>query len=323
LTYWVNDFNVSDSIIQWNDSYGDDYYWNWGNWGGNSHEMLYYYTWGTLDHCLINERSAQFYNWVDIHNAWGGSVSYVDCVINQDAAVEQRCIWLAGEVGPPYDPSQIWDRGAGAPGLNHNDSWHDYILDLDGDGIADGDYHLTGDSPAIDAGAGIVPATDIDGDDRTAAPDIGADEAAPSCEAVVSVPAYGYESYLGAYVVVLDGSASVGGTFAWSQVSGAVVSIDDASSAIASYNAPFGQPELTPAEATIVVELSVDAGCATAQGTTYIRLPGDAGGNDQLDLVDLILYRQGDASADFNGDGAVNADDLTIYRSAVADGRGR
>jgi large repetitive protein len=48
----------------------------------------------------------------------------------------------------------------------------------DGDpGALFGDYHILTGSDAHNAGSSTTPATDIDGDDRTVSPDIGADEA--------------------------------------------------------------------------------------------------------------------------------------------------
>jgi hypothetical protein len=47
----------------------------------------------------------------------------------------------------------------------------------DGDpGTLYGDYHILPNPLALNAGTSIIPATDIDNDDRTVDPDIGADE---------------------------------------------------------------------------------------------------------------------------------------------------
>jgi len=48
--------------------------------------------------------------------------------------------------------------------------------------------------------------------------------------------------------------------------------------------------------------------------TCYVRLPGDANGDDVVNAFDLALVRTAQPPADFNCDGAINAFDVAILR---------
>ena len=139
---------------------------------------------------------------------------------------------------------------------------------------------------------------------------------------------FGYESRdAGAYVCQLDGSASVNAsTYAWEQTAGVAVALDDPASVVPSFDAPQwdGTTELLLADAALAFRLTVNQGQTnedTDEVACYVRIPGDANGDDVVNAFDLALLRQLDAGADFNGDGGVNAFDLAILR--VSSGRRR
>ena len=133
--------------------------------------------------------------------------------------------------------------------------------------------------------------------------------------------AYGYESR-GAqpYVATLDGSGSVGAsTYLWEQVAGVGVAIRRADEAVADLDAPQwdGATELTKTEARLRFRLTINVGTPQQDSDEveiYIRIPGDANGDDVVNAFDIALLRVLDPSADFNGDTAVNAFDVSILR---------
>ena len=138
--------------------------------------------------------------------------------------------------------------------------------------------------------------------------------------AVAQCPAYGYESRgTSFYVVHLDGTGSVGATsYAWSQTGGISVALRNDDTATPDFDAPQwdGSTELTVAEATLGFELSINAGASTDTCEIYIRVPGDANGDNVVNAFDLAKLRQTDPSANFNGDLVVNAFDLAILRQS-------
>ena len=73
--------------------------------------------------------------------------------------------------------------------------------------------------------------------------------------------------------------------------------------------------EMTKTEARLQFRLTVNQGEPAEDSDeveVYIRIPGDASGNDSVGAEDVDLYAQGDPSADFNGDGLVDVNDLDI-----------
>jgi len=129
---------------------------------------------------------------------------------------------------------------------------------------------------------------------------------------------WGYESRGTAmYVMRLDGTQSIGATtYAWEQLAGEPVTMRDTSSVTAQFDAPQwdGSTELTPTQARLQFRLTVDEGVSTDDCEVYIRIPGDANGDDQVNAFDVALLRLFDPDADFNADGIVNAFDLAILR---------
>ena len=129
---------------------------------------------------------------------------------------------------------------------------------------------------------------------------------------------YGYESR-GAtkYICHLDGTGSVGATsYAWTQVSGAPVVLRNAGTATPDSDAPQwdGSTELTVAGATLEFQLSINGGASTDATQVYIRIPGDATGDNVVNAFDLARLRQQVPEADFTGDAVVNAFDLAVLR---------
>jgi len=64
--------------------------------------------------------------------------------------------------------------------------YNDVIPNNGAPGTMYGDYHILSTSAAYNAGASITPTTDIDGDNRTVSPDIGADETVVIAPAMIS-----------------------------------------------------------------------------------------------------------------------------------------
>ena len=197
------------------------------------------------------------------------------------------------------------------------------------------DYHLSETSPCIDyegSGSAYYPtvadvALDMDKQARPmnageGIPDIGADEfstlpAAPVADAACAP--YGYESESTPYVMMLDGTGSTGviDTYAWVQTAGETVTLRNAATAVADFDAP--QPvsgEFLAADCTLEFELTVSnaGGSPSASCSTYIRLPGDATGDNVINAFDLAKIRQAAPEANFNGDAVINAFDLAILR---------
>ena len=138
---------------------------------------------------------------------------------------------------------------------------------------------------------------------------------APVITAVADCPEYTYEGNN----VLLDGANSVGAsTYQWTQLAGTTVTINDAALAVANFDAPEwdGSTELTAAEASLEFELSVDGGASADTCACYVRIPGDATGDDIVNAFDLAKVRQQDPAANFNGDYVINAFDLAILRQA-------
>ena len=78
---------------------------------------------------------------------------------------------------------------------------------------------------------------------------------------------------------------------------------------------------MTRAEASLTFRLTINQG-QPAQSSddveVYIRIPGDANGDNVVNAFDLSKLRLLDPLADFNGDGVVNAFDLSILRLNAA-----
>ena len=132
----------------------------------------------------------------------------------------------------------------------------------------------------------------------------------------------GYESLPGApYEICLDGAGSVDATtFLWEQIGGTPVVLDDPTFVAPCFDAPLwdGSTELTAEEATLIFRLTVDkdtAGEDTDEVQGYVRLPGDANGDDTVNAFDIASVYRRDGGADFNGDGTVNAFDLRALRA--------
>ena len=197
---------------------------------------------------------------------------------------------------------------------------------------APNDMTQVGGAPSIDyAGVGIANAwvaavhgtgswvyhpTTVDKDDtaRDATPDAGAYEAGASGPtADAQCAAYAYEGN----DLDLDGTGSTGAsTYAWTQTGGAVGgAIADPTAALTSVPTPEwdGSTELTVAEASLEFTLAVDGG-DTDTCDCYVRIPGDANGDDTINAFDIARVRTLHAEADFNDDGSVNAFDLAILR---------
>ena len=132
---------------------------------------------------------------------------------------------------------------------------------------------------------------------------------------------FGYESLVGSpYVCPLNGTDSAGATtYSWAQTGGTTVTLRNASTATPDFDAPQwdGSTELTTAEASLGFRLTINQGKTgedSDECEVYIRIPGDATGDDDVNAFDLAKLRQLDPAADFNGDGPVNAFDLAILR---------
>jgi len=150
--------------------------------------------------------------------------------------------------------------------------------------------------------------------------DIGADEYMPPGTADAGPDSYGYESRgTEAYVAALDGSASTAYTYQWQQLGGIPVTLRNADTATPDFDAPQwdGSTELTIAEATLLMQLTVNEGSSSPSSDDtqlYVRIPGDSNGDDLVNAFDIALLRNLDPSADYTGDGVVNAFDLAVLR---------
>ena len=132
---------------------------------------------------------------------------------------------------------------------------------------------------------------------------------------------WAYESSpINEYVCVLDASRSVRVlTYRWRQIEGTPVVLRNAETAIADFDAP--QPgasnEFTRTEANLVFRLTINEGQIGERSDDvliYVRIPGDATGDDVVNAFDLARLRRYDIRADFTGDGYTNAFDLAILR---------
>ena len=132
---------------------------------------------------------------------------------------------------------------------------------------------------------------------------------------------YGYESRGGLiYTVYFDGMQSAGAdTFTWEQVAGVTVALRYAGTALPEFDAPQwdGSTELTRTQARLRFRLTINLGEVNEDSDeveVYIRIPGDATGDDIINAFDLAKLRQQNPAANFNGDLVVNAFDLAILR---------
>ena len=220
-------------------------------------------------------------------------------------------------VDPLFVDQGHWDDN-GTPN-NSDDFW------------VDGDFHLLPTSPCIDAGSFVADLLeDFDGDPRgfngSSEPrgdgsdfDMGADEYV--AEAYAGDDAYGYESRgTQTYQCQLNSAGSRGvSTYLWEQLSGIPVVLDNPASPSPTFSAPQwdGSTELTKTQATLTFRLTINQGEVTEytdEVAVYIRIPGDANGDDAVNAFDVALLRLSDPSADFNGDGFTNATDISILR---------
>ena len=140
-------------------------------------------------------------------------------------------------------------------------------------------------------------------------------------EADAGADRYVYESVAAqSHVVHLDGSASrKASAHSWEQVGGIAVALAGAGTTTPEFVAPQkadGQ-ELTRSEALLRFRLTINSGAFSQKSDeveVYIRVPGDANGDDAVNAFDLALLRQLDPAADFNDDSGVNAFDLAVLR---------
>ena len=224
------------------------------------------------------------------------------------------------DTDPQLAGAGYWDDN-GTPDAPGDDIW------------VQGDLHLQPVSPCVDAGsaaAGLF--TDYEGEPRpydlVAEPrgdgsdnDIGADEVVPRADAGQDFCAFEGSNFW-PYVVHLDGTGSIAAdTFAWAQEAGKSVDLRNADAPVADFDAPKwdGSTELTRTEATLRFRLTINAGEPGERSDEieiYIRIPGDATGDDLVNAFDLAKLRQGDPCADFTGDSFLNAFDLAILRQS-------
>ena len=122
------------------------------------------------------------------------------------------------------------------------------------------------------------------------------------------------------YVCQLNATHSVDAeTFLWLQAGGIPVVLDNPSSPTPIFDAPMwdGSTELTKTEAALQFNLTVNQSLPEEHSdeiVVYIRIPGDANGDDLVNAFDVAKMRQVSPDADFNGDGRVNAFDVSILR---------
>ena len=267
--------------------------------------------------------------------SWAYYAGYAECRYGKSDVTGQSGIgpgnWLSygGDYGGNPDEGDNFETNPATPHFVAPGVWTDPNTtpgDLTDDFFLVGDYHLAPGSPAIDTGRDdLGVAADIDGDARPqgAHVDVGADEFTAGTPPVADAQcaAYGYESETSPYNMQLDGTGSTNcTTYAWTQLSGEAVTINNAGSALADFDAPMwdGSTELLIADCTLEFQLSVDGGADTDTCSTYIRLPGDATGDNIINAFDIAKVRVVDPSADFNGDMVVNAFDLAILRRNAA-----
>ena len=135
--------------------------------------------------------------------------------------------------------------------------------------------------------------------------------------AVVANPTFAYE---GMGIIQLDATTSCGATtFQWAQTAGIAVMLDEPFSPTPSFAAPAwdGVTELPPLEATLRFLLVINPGEPLQDADeceVYVRIPGDANGDDVVNAFDVAAVRRLDPEADFNGDGGVNGFDVAILR---------
>jgi hypothetical protein len=103
----------------------------------------------------------------------GGDPSFIAEYFNGNrSSVFQTEITTAIQPPPAFDEGGNFIRARFGPLTLYSDAAPD-----DGNpGTPFGNYHITAGSAALNAGSSPTPTTDIDGDNRTATPDIGADE---------------------------------------------------------------------------------------------------------------------------------------------------
>ena len=139
---------------------------------------------------------------------------------------------------------------------------------------------------------------------------------------------FGYESRPGTiplpnYLCPLDGTRSTGVvTCLWEQIAGKTVTLRNPDTLTPDFDAPHwnGSVELTKTEARLRFRLTVNGGADTDECEVYIRIPGDANGDDVVNAFDVALFRQvpPHPDADCNGDGTVNMFDIAILRANSA-----
>ena len=132
---------------------------------------------------------------------------------------------------------------------------------------------------------------------------------------------FGYESRSSqAYVVQLNGTGSRGAaSYSWQQIDGVPVVLRNAESSTPNFDAPQwdGSTELSRTEALLRFRLTINEGELNEDADeveVYIRIPGDANGDDAVNAFDLAMVRTVRPEADFNGDGVINAFDVVILR---------
>ena len=131
----------------------------------------------------------------------------------------------------------------------------------------------------------------------------------------------GFESRgAAAYVCHLDGTGSTGAsTYFWGQTAGLPVVLRGADTAAPDFDAPQwdGSTELSRTEASLVFSLTVNQGEpneSVDECGVYVRIPGDANGDDLVNAFDVALVRMVAPGSDFNGDETINAFDVVILR---------
>lgn len=122
----------------------------------------------------------------------------------------------------------------------------------------------------------------------------------------------------------LDGSASANAnTYAWTQVSGKAVALQNANTAHPFFVIPRPATQ-TEAQLTFRLTVTNADSSDTDEVTIRARLMGDANGDDKVDSTDLGIWQQNydslgryphtPADGDFNGDGKVDSADLAVWQ---------
>ena len=270
-----------------------------------------------------------------VHSRWSSTVEVVNCILWNNSAPlgPELAIEDSGVLLVHHSDVQGGQEAAyiGSGSLN----WGDNNLTANPVFVSsiENNYHLAPGSPCIDAGIFLAAVTDdFEGDlrgfDGTAEPrgdgsdfDMGADEYVAVAVADAGDDFFGYESLsTSGYICELDATRSSGAlTYLWEQVTGISVELFDAQTETPEFYAPQwdGSTEFSKSQARLRFRLTINHGEAnedTDEVEVYIRIPGDATGDDIINAFDLARFRQLDPYADFNGDGRVNAFDVSILR---------